>query len=100
MQEIDFILELEENQISKVASLQEQTQQKFQQVNAAKQQITAIVNDLGKAAKQQVKALQEVGESLSLIADTSTREQSEQSQAIMASLTKLKTEVEELKLSK
>ncbi|MDJ0686890.1 MAG: GAF domain-containing protein [Xenococcaceae cyanobacterium MO_188.B32] len=100
VQEIDSILELEENQINKVAQLQEQTQQKFQQVNAAKQQITAIVNDLGKAATEQVKALREVGESLSLMSDPSTRKNLAQSQTIMASLTKLKTEAEELKTSK
>ena len=99
VQEIDSILELEENHISKVARLQEQTQQKFQQVNTAKQQITTIVNDLGKATTEQVKALQEVGESLSLLTDDSTRKNSAQSQTIMASLTKLKTEVEELKTS-
>ena len=100
VQEIDSMVELEENQISKVARLQEQTKQKFQQINVAKQQITAIVNSLGKAAQQQVNALQEVGESLSAIADGNNRKNSAQSQNIMASLKKLKTEVEELKTSK
>ncbi|MGK7935200.1 MAG: GAF domain-containing protein [Xenococcaceae cyanobacterium] len=99
VQEIDSILELEENQISKVAELQEQTQDKFQQVNAAKQQIAEIVNDLGKTATNQVQALQEVGESLALITEANNRENSEQSQAIIASLSKLKTEVEDLKSS-
>ena len=100
VQEINSMLELEENQISKVAKLQEQTKQKFQQINAAKQEITAIVNNLGKVATQQVKALQQVGESLSSIADANNRKNSAQSQTIVTSLKKLKTEVEELKTSK
>ena len=99
VKEIDSILELEENQISKVAELQEQTQQKFQQVSAAKQQIAEIVNDLGKTATNQVQALEEVGESLALIAEADNMGNSEQSQAIMESLSKLKTEVEDLKSS-
>ena len=100
VQEINSMLELEENQIGKVAKLQEQTKQKFQQINTAKQEITAIVNDLGEAATQQVKTLEEIGESLSAIADTNNRKSSAQSQTIVASLQKLKTEVEELKTSK
>ena len=100
VKEIDSILEREENNMQEVAILQEQTQQQFQQVNAAKQNITAIVNNLGKASTQQVKALQKVNKSLALMAEANNSDNSAQSQTIMTSLTKLKTEVEELKTAK
>ena len=98
VEEIESTLKGEKAQVKKLQVLQEQTQQKFEQINSANKQIKTLVTEFSQAAKQQIKALEEVGESLSTIADFNG-ENIEQSHNIMASFTRLKANVEKLKVS-